>query len=106
MAESILLLTFVVLLLLVVGFVRRDTEAERLRTEVATLKSSLERWTELQSRLAAGDVDTLDEDLQLLAELKREALERGLDWDSSFIELVKVTIGRSSAEAENAARAT
>lgn len=104
LAESILLLTFVVLLLLVVGFARRDDDRERLRDEVESLTASLATWRELEPLLAVEGLDRLKEDVRVLAELKKVAQEKGLDWDSSFLELVRAELRGSHPDTVEAAR--
>lgn len=82
LAEVALLIIFVVMLLLVIGFERRDRviaqlrERQRVLDQVAPSGSSVE-------------LAKLQADLQKLASLREIAQSAGHEWDEDFMELIK-----------------
>lgn len=89
LAEAALLLVFVILLLMVAGFERRD----RVIASLGSLQSVL-------AESAPADVDPVryaDEQLAALAELREAAQSAGHDWDDDFIELVRAIVESASA---------
>lgn len=89
LAEAALLLVFVILLLMVAGFERRD----RVIAALGSLQSLL-------AESAPAGVDPAryaEEQLAALAELREAAQSAGHDWDDDFIELVRAIVESASA---------
>lgn len=85
LAETVMLLTFVILLLLVAGFERRDGELRDLRSASASFSS-------LRNALGDTSPDALAEEIRQLRELKEAAQAAGHKWDRDFLELVKTLV--------------
>jgi hypothetical protein len=90
LAEAALLLVFVILLLLAVGFDRRDREIRRLGSSLEAVRSAVPAGTDVETFLA--------EELARLAELRSAAEAAGLAWDDSFVELVKATVAAQQGD--------
>lgn len=89
LAETALLLIFVLLLLLVVGFERREKLIVALTNENHVFLELLPRGVPL---------DTLERDLLLLAELKEVGLTANEQWDEKFLELIRSAASASQED--------
>jgi hypothetical protein len=81
LAEAALLLIFVILMLLVVGFERRDRKIQELSALESVLEDNVPPGSTPSEYLGAK--------LQQLASLQQIAEASGHEWDEDFLELVK-----------------
>jgi hypothetical protein len=98
LAETALLLVFVILLLLAIGFERRDRRITELALPLAKVREMLPANSQ-------GEADVVRE-LARLVELRQAAAAAGIPWDDTFIELVKaVSLSSSGQDMVTAAQA-
>jgi hypothetical protein len=90
LAEATLLLLFVVMLLLVIGFDRRD----RLIAENAELERAISELVPPNTE----PVTYIEESLSQFAEIQNIASAAGQEWDEDFIELVRAVAEASRGE--------
>jgi hypothetical protein len=93
LAETVLLLTFVVLLLLVVGFARREKLYMDEQKKAAELAQALAEAAPIESLSGLSP-----RQIEAVVEIVREATLSGANWDDEFLELVKTTVSRLSQD--------
>lgn len=86
LAEVALLLIFILLLLLVLGFEKRDAEIRRLASAAALIRSEAAADESPQETISR-----ITEELSKFGELKAAAESSGAEISDDFIELVKLT---------------
>lgn len=93
MAETILLLTFVVLMLLVVGFERREREAEVAKLEARRFAVLIESMG-----LQNHSVEDQARVLAAVAEIARAGIAANAEWNDDFTELVKGVLTQATQD--------
>ncbi len=94
MAETILLLTFVVLMLLVVGFARRELQIAAARQDTEALEAIVRAL-----HLAGTTPEERDRRLAAVVATAEAAAAAGIEWDDAFVELVKGVISHTRQDA-------